>query len=226
MRELTMAARTVAGDFASMAYVAVLSLLVYLASMAWSDPSWILFWSVAAGCYTGSVLAEVRNRAVRRRRLKDGPAAASFADFYADRVSAVIKPSPAVGVVTADEFAFDRAKGFGDETADGLFRTVESRPSDGLAKGVLADRLDEVGEKWKWVSYAFRWCMKNDKFPYRTSNGGEWWWHASDHRKWTVLPPGLFATTGESVLISYPTQLAAYLGLAEAIRRLHEEVAL
>jgi hypothetical protein len=52
-----------------------------------------------------------------------------------------------------------------DEIVTGLFATVCERPSDALAKLVLADRLAEMG--LDRLEYAFRWCAKWNKHPSR-----------------------------------------------------------
>ena len=114
---------------------------------------------------------------------------------------------------------------FGDEVADGLFRTVLERPSDGLAKGILADRLDEVGEGWKWLAHAMRWCARNGKWPaVSTNKDGTVLWYLkgglASYGPEALLPGILFRERFRH----FWTPFGAYLALAEGFRQAFAEL--
>lgn len=132
---------------------------------------------------------------------------------------------------------------FGDEVADGLFRTVLERPSDGLVKGILADRLDEVGEEWKWFAHAMRWCMMTGKCPgVAERDNGEgrmeelgvaWSSDEADDPRWR-LSKLMWVILDRAAVVEefkrmagiaiYQTVYEAYLALAEGFRQAFAEL--
>jgi hypothetical protein len=110
-----------------------------------------------------------------------------------------------------------------DETARILWRAVEAAPEDMLVKGVLADRLDEIGE-WPFLSGAFRWCMRRGKYPRSVSDGHRllfgWVREGDGENTPHHIPRPVFDEMGGAD--ANRNAYIAYLGIASALRQLHE----
>lgn len=115
---------------------------------------------------------------------------------------------------------------FGDETADALFRTVLDRPADGAAKGALADRLDEVGPRWKWFAHAMRWCGTRGKWPHIDGDGRAAW-YGTGCGEFALVPAALFSNLPHghgTFWRQFNTPFDAYAAMAETLAKTFAEV--
>jgi hypothetical protein len=117
-----------------------------------------------------------------------------------------------------------------DETAAALMEAVLHSPHDGLVKGVLADRLDELGVA-PYLAMAMRWCMARGKHPRISPRKQIAAWVRETNRNrhsklHYALPKLIFdqivgseGGTNRSV-----NAYIAYVGLADAFMFIHETI--
>jgi len=114
-----------------------------------------------------------------------------------------------------------------DETARALWRTVESEPENLIAKGVLADRLDEIGHE-PFLAQALRWCMRRGKYPAVVEADGfvmgVWFREGGYDGKGDQhhLPRPIF--DGASGMGESASVYLAYAGVAQAIAYLQDTI--
>jgi hypothetical protein len=130
-------------------------------------------------------------------------------------------------VDTVDINDFNRD--YPDEIAQALWTAIATNENDHLAKGVLADRLDEIGPSStspsaNWLAVALRWCMKHHKHPLVNQTWGKLRRKQTD--KSHLLPPLIYdRISGNCHGRNVNKNLyIAMLGLAHAFRFIHETI--